>query len=526
MGGHGYESRNNGALRRYLLMASALTMIFVAHSAMAQGATIAALVPDTGNTLAEVVVTAQRRTENLQDVPLAISAMGAEQVRTAAITNLTGIAQRVPGLTVSPFAPGQTIISLRGVSSNDDGAGTDNSVAVFTDGVYSGRVTNIGTELFDIQSIEVLRGPQGTLYGKNTIGGAIVVTTTRPDENDLRGRVQLDTGNYNLFGFQGLVTGPLGNGWAGKISVDSRDRDGWANNVYLHTKEHGENDSGGRGQLLYDQGGPTVLLSVNYDKSDNGDIGRIPLTQITGNLGPLVSEYDAYCSHINFRCTANPVDGYSHLVNYGASAEVNDKTAIGTITSITAYVHNHVNSLMDATGIPEFVLGNYINDTTDQWSQEVRLGGQIDNVKYVIGAFYLNERTDRLRLFTYQNTFTNASFAQQDNTTNSYATFGQADWEFMRDFVLSLGGRLTYDTKSIHNNSHFGDFPIIETSFTNSRSASWGGLLAEGDAGLPPSQGFDALRELCQGLQERGFRRGADHRSGHQSLEGGDRDQL
>jgi iron complex outermembrane receptor protein len=486
------------------MIATALTMAAYGRDAAAQAAAPVAT-PSNQNTLSEVIVTAQRRKENLQDVPLAISAIGAQQVRESAITNLMGIAQRVPSLTVLPFAPGQTIIALRGVSSNDDGAGTDNSVAVFTDGVYSGRLTNINTSLFDIQSIEVLRGPQGTLYGKNTIGGAIVITTTRPDEDRVDEKIQVDVGNYNLIGVQARVSGPLGDGWAGKLAVNSTSRDGWADNVYLNIKEHGEQDHGVHGQLLYDKGGPTLLLSANYDKFDGGDIGRVPLTQVTGNLGPIVDEYNQYCGHANPFCTANPVDGYSHLVNYGFSAQVDDKTSIGQITSITAYTHNHVNSLMDSTGIPEFVLGNYVNDSTDQWSQEVRLAGQAGNFKYVGGAFYLNERTDRLRLFTFDNTFADASYSKQDNVTNSYALFGQTDWAFLANWVLSVGARLTEDTKSIHNDSFSGDFPIIETTFSNSRSASWGAFTPKATLAWHPAEDTTLYVTYAKGFKSGGF---------------------
>lgn len=109
--------------------------------------------------LEEITVVAQRRAENLQDVPIAISALSEATIEKADIHDLTDIATRVPSLTYSPFSPGQNIIALRGVSSNDDGAGTDNSVAIFVDEVYLGRVSNINPEMFDIERVEVLRGP-------------------------------------------------------------------------------------------------------------------------------------------------------------------------------------------------------------------------------------------------------------------------------------------------------------------------------------------------------------------------------
>ena len=155
--------------------------------------------------LEEIVVTAERRAENLRDVPNAITALSETTVEQAQIHDLTDIATRIPGLTFSPFSPGQNIVALRGASSNDDGAGTDNSVSVFVDDVYLGRVSNINPEMFDIERIEVLRGPQGTLYGKNTIGGAINVVSTQPNTQELEGKLRVNVGNYERREVAGLL---------------------------------------------------------------------------------------------------------------------------------------------------------------------------------------------------------------------------------------------------------------------------------------------------------------------------------
>jgi iron complex outermembrane receptor protein len=157
-----------------------------------------------GVTLEEVTVTAQRRAESLQNVPIAITAVTAADLQRNGIHELGTLSGQVPGLTFSPFAPGQNIVSLRGVSSNDDGAGTDNSVAVFVDDVYLGRVSNINPEMFDVDRLEVLRGPQGTLYGKNTIGGAINIISSRPNTENLDVKANADFGNYRRHDFSGL----------------------------------------------------------------------------------------------------------------------------------------------------------------------------------------------------------------------------------------------------------------------------------------------------------------------------------
>jgi iron complex outermembrane receptor protein len=162
-----------------------------------------------GVSLEEITVTAQRRSESLQAVPIAITAVTAADMERGGIHELGTLAGQVPGLTFSPFAPGQNIVSLRGVSSNDDGAGTDNSVAVFVDDVYLGRVSNINPEMYDVDRVEVLRGPQGTLYGKNTIGGAVNIISSRPNTSALDIKANADFGNYSRHNFSALITGPI-----------------------------------------------------------------------------------------------------------------------------------------------------------------------------------------------------------------------------------------------------------------------------------------------------------------------------
>ena len=161
-------------ISRFIALVSMCFSCFAVQTAVAQG--------DERGGLEEVIVVAQKRAQSLQEVPIAITALSSKQIENQDIRGLEGLARQVPGLTFAPFSPGQNIVSLRGASSNDDGAGTDNSVAMFVDDIYLGRVSNINPDLFDLERIEVLRGPQGTLYGKNTIGGAINVLTKKPNK--------------------------------------------------------------------------------------------------------------------------------------------------------------------------------------------------------------------------------------------------------------------------------------------------------------------------------------------------------
>jgi iron complex outermembrane recepter protein len=459
--------------------------------------------------LADIVVTAQRRKENLQDVPIAITALDATAVTEQGITDLTGLATRVPSLTFSPFSPGQNIVALRGVSSNDDGAGTDNSIAVFVDGVYSGRVSNINPEMFDVASIEVLRGPQGTLYGKNTIGGAIVINSSLPNLRDVDARVRLEYGNYDRRSIAGLLTGPLSEEWAAKFSFLIRKRDGWIHNRVLGTREQDDDTQAYRGQILYSGDNVRLLLSGDYNRLDVGDVGRIPLTEVVGSLGPIVTEYNSICGPFGGppKCSANPISGYSNRKSGGVSAKLDIDTGYGEVTSITAWRKSKINWLMDSVGVPSFPLGDLIDDRTEQFSQEVRIAGDSGPVKYVAGLFYLNEKTDRTEVFDFlvQGDIANSSRYTQNNELNSYAAFGQIDWEVTPDLILTGGARYTYERKSIVNNSVAGDIPIIQTTFANSRKANWSQFTPKAVIAYQPNTNTTIYASFAKGFKSGGF---------------------
>lgn len=424
--------------------------------------------------LEEITVVAQRRVENLQDVPIAISALSESAIEKADIHDLTDIATRVPSLTYSPFSPGQNIIALRGVSSNDDGAGTDNSVAIFVDEVYLGRVSNINPEMFDIERVEVLRGPQGTLYGKNTIGGAINIVSTKPDTEQFSAKLRANFGNYERTDFAGLLTGPLSDNIAGKFSFSYRNRDGWVDNVVLGKKQKDDDVQAYRGQLLYAGDNTEVMFTADYNRLDVEDMARIPRTQVVGALGPIVGQYDALCGNRGPRCSTNPSDGFAKRDAWGISLHVTHDFGIGELKSITAYRENEVDWEMDSVGV-SIPLTDDILDKTDQFTQEIRWSGDTDSLNYVFGFWYLNEQTDRFEVFDIladKNINTSDRY-RQINETDSYAGFGQVDWLLTEGVTLIVGGRYTYEKKAISNDAVAGDFVVINQTFANTREETW-----------------------------------------------------
>jgi iron complex outermembrane receptor protein len=464
--------------------------------------------------LEEVVVTAQRRSESLQTIPIAITAVSAADMERNGIHELGTLAQQVPGLTFSPFSPGQNIISLRGVSSNDDGAGTDNSVGVFIDDVYHGRVSNINAEMFDVDRVEVLRGPQGTLYGKNTIGGAINIVSSAPNKNELDAKLRTDIGNFGRHNFSGLITGPLADGWAGKLVVSTRQADGWVNNVLLHTQEKNDDDRAARGQLRRTGAGSELLLSADYEQLNVGDMARTPLTHMTNNLPfNLLAGYQTLCgTEPNPTCATNPSDGYTNRYGGGVSAKYTDHIdSFSDLIAVTAYRHGYIKWAMDSLGAI-FPLSNDVHDTSRQISEELRwVSSPSDRVNYVAGLWFMREDTDRLRVFLLPSVDPtvagNDRYRGVDRTT-SYAGFGQVNWEFVDRWTLTVGGRYSYDKKQMDNDAVHGVngiLNIIPNTFANSREASWGKFTPKVAIRYQPSDSVNLYATVAQGFKSGGF---------------------
>ena len=502
--------------------------LFLLTSAMAYATGLAAQMREEGLViLEEVVVTAQRRLENLQEVPIAVTALTQKGIEDADIHDLTDIATRVPGLTFSPFSPGQNIVALRGASSNDDGAGTDNSIAVFMDDVYLGRVSNINPEMFDIERIEVLRGPQGTLYGKNTIGGAINVVSTRPNLDKAVGKLRVNLGNYSRRDFAGLITGPLSDDWAGKLSFSARKRDGWVKNVVLDKKLKDDDTLALRGQLLRSGANFEALLSADFNRLDVEDMARIPIN--TGESGdpafwaaPVPGGYTDRCGAGNPDCSANPVDGYAKREAWGLSARLSWTVAAGELISITAYRENEADWNMDSTGTPVSPLPplfNQINDDifdqTEQFSQELRWLASIGpRLNYVAGLWFLREKTDRTECFDNDVEMSDCTpnadagltdWYNQVNKTTSYAAFGQFDWDISEQWTLTLGGRYSYERKKIDNDANAGDFVVINQTFSNSAKESWSAFTPRASLAYRPNETVNLYATVAKGFKSGGF---------------------
>ncbi len=427
-----------------------------------------------GGQLEEVIVTSNYREENLQDVAVAVSAISGDELNDAQIFGPTEIALRVPGMAYAEFAPGQAIISMRGVSSADDGAGMDNSVVMFLDGVYVGSLASISQEMFDVERIEVLRGPQGTLFGRNAIGGAISVSTLKPSQ-ETNIRAEASIGNEGNLRYQGLISGGLTDTLSGKLVYNHREHDGYVENIILGIDQQDEDITSYRGQLRLELDNMDWLLSADYMEDERQDMGRVP---IFGNGRDTVERYEAWGG--DFRKVAAPAGttaegGGSYRETSGVSLQGDIMLDGGTFTTITAMRNAKTDWGMASigVGIPVEILDDIVQDI-DTLTQEFRWTSDLSgNFNYVAGLYFLQEDTERTEQFRLLMPFdtTGAIFtdpgtqqwarandignevSSQDNSTTSYAAYFQGDYDLSDALTLTVGLRYTYDEKETTSTS-------------------------------------------------------------------------
>ena len=411
--------------------------------------------------LEEVIVTAQKREQNMQSVPIAVSAFSADVIRNARLLTMDDISRQVPGFTVTNFNPATPQPFIRGIGSSPSDAGSDASVGVFVDGVYAGRAGGYRAELYDVQRVEVLRGPQGTLFGRNVAGGAMSIITNAPAD-EAGADLEFTAGNYSLVQAKGMVTAPLTDELAGRLAFIARDRDGHTENTVTNNKVRDEDNWSVRGRLRWDAlDTVTANLIAEYTKDDpKGPAARdyegADPAEVLPALDPLLAVFQNSLlptSPDAFDIEAK-VDGNFKREMTTTSLQLDWDLDIGVVTSISGYRKNEYDFLDDLVGIafdPDALitldvplLGNNAEEDSDQISQELRLNAIAGDFDWTVGLYYLDEDVDREETFTPIGS--PVTYDQKASTT-SYAVFGQFTYPLLDTLAVTLGARYSYDEK-------------------------------------------------------------------------------
>jgi iron complex outermembrane receptor protein len=414
---------------------------------------------DAGARIEEIVVTAQRREENLQDVPIAVSSFSASDLSTARIETIENVAFRTPNFTLVPQASGNTTygVAMRGVALTDSVITSDSPVGIYVDGVVVSKMAGGIFDFVDLERVEVLRGPQGTLYGRNTPAGAINLVSRKPSgEWEFDGSVGI--GNYDLVEADlGLDTGTAELGGAGTLSarISGRylKRDGWAHNITTDNDLDSRDRLGGRLSLRWR---PSDTVTVDY----MFDTLRIeedpPAAQLTADFTGFLADfvdtsrreefalsYDSPAQpgffSIDSQETRLDIDGHTLIAEWNATAAV-------TLKSITGYREFDDEEPTDFDGTPIAWADFNVFNEMETFSQELQLLGNArdESIKYVAGLYYYDEEAS----VSAPGVFGFGTVKQEPRfrTNNqSWAVYGQVDWiPDILDSKLTLTGGLRY----------------------------------------------------------------------------------
>ncbi|WP_435201956.1 TonB-dependent receptor [Qipengyuania sp. 902] len=451
---------------------------------------------ETGNV---IVVTATKRQQTLQEVPVAVSVTTAETIERAQIRDLNDLQTQVPSLRVNQLqSSANTNFLIRGFGNGANNAGIEPSVGVFVDGVYRSRTASQITDLPDVQRVEVLRGPQSTLFGKNASAGVISIVTKEP-EFEFGGSAELSYGNYDAIVAKGLVTGPITDSIAFSLAGGLNKRDGYLEDLATGNDSNERDRWFTRGQLLFDNGGPfTARFIGDYDKIDEICCGVVNLRRsdasnaILALGGQIPNPNDPFADVIY-----NNFDSANDIENWGVSGELNYEIGDFTLTSITAYRESTAITDQDSDFTSADLIGsNFANVGLETFTQELRVAGEIgDRVSFLLGGFYFNEDIDQQNALIYGEDFreyaniliggpvtsppndfavqqleaTLSALNGQDYTgrffvagqglneaytlsNEALSIFGQVDFEILDGLVLTLGANYTDDSKEITTN--------------------------------------------------------------------------
>jgi iron complex outermembrane recepter protein len=408
---------------------------------------------NTPSAIEEIVVTAQIREQDLQDVPVSATVFSGAQLEMDRLEAIDDIARFTPGLTASFFNNTQPIIAVRGANNTFSQAGASKPVGVFIDGVFVARYSVASFDLFDLQQVAVLRGPQGTLFGRNVTGGAIQIVTERPSLEQSQLKFKAGAANYDGFEVAGLASAPLSDSAAGKLSFSYKERDGFAFDRFNGRRLDDLESLNLRGSLLFT---PTddveVMLSADYSKDENG--GR-SYTFVSSNDGADLTGNDGDIRTAELRVPQT----YERDIG-GISAHVDWKLGAGTINSITAFRSGDAReqySLGAADVTLPSVATQSLKDETDEptaLSQELRfISNPSDRFDYIVGLYYYAEDIDRRVGDVLLGAGGAATFVDRvydvNVETKSVAAYADATFHFGERVDLSLGGRYTTEDKDV-----------------------------------------------------------------------------
>jgi len=458
-------------------------------------ALLASLEQAGASVLEEVIVTATKREQNLQDVGIAVTAFKGNQLREMGLFDTESLDDMTPGLIVTDTGtPENTIFTLRGVAQLDFADHHEGPIALYVDDVYVSSIAAVGTQMYDIDRVEVLKGPQGTLFGRNATGGLIHLLSTRPTDT-FEGYLEASYAENNDIRIESAASIPLSENLNARVSLLKQSNDGWIDSGT--SADLGESDNlSGRLQMLWEPNEDVALLLQGTGSSD--DFTHTPSYKISSAIQEFpgfgqgdslirfadsAEEYDIFCQQVvgtGMPVPPNSTDcfgtvesndsreragvdevGYLDRDTYSFTANLDVALGDFDVKSITNWQKMTKSYLEDSDGTPNPLMLFGKEAETEQWSQELRVSRELDNFRWLTGLYFLHIETDAEAPTTFN--FPGFSLDNKLNLeTDSWALFFQGEYDISENLTFIGGLRWTEDEKDYVFDTSCDSSPLVE----------------------------------------------------------------
>jgi iron complex outermembrane recepter protein len=477
--------------RGWLLSGCGLALTVIGSNALAQEV-------DASDTSDEIVVTATKREERLQDVPVSVTAITAERLESLGVESSGDIAAYTPTMQWrSGTGYSRPSVYLRGVGNSAYQMNAGSAVGVYIDGVNLGSNISHPFQLLDLERVEVLRGPQGTLFGRNTTGGLVNFISNRPRAGDpVEGNLQITAGDFGVVEGNGAITVPLGDSAAFRLALSASTNDGYFDGVNpsANGAQFGQADAlSGRATLrVQPNPGVDITVSLRHGRTDGTYWPYKQFGLACASPDPALGQCtDAFGfrDSTDFQSTSAQFEGFENSESTGGTIDASfDISPSLTLTSVSAYDSASLDFFGDEDSSPTTQLHDGTRGDVDFFSQELRLTTNFDGpLNFIFGGYYYIENLDSLQFFTLTDfgpgvlTGTSAFGVPEgaaqilSQRTETYAAFASATWDLTERLTARAGARWTYDERDVDvealiYNSSGAQFLALTTPQVRARS--------------------------------------------------------
>ena len=405
--------------------------------------------------LEEIVVSARKIEENSQTIPISVTALSAEFVKKAGISNVADTLQFTPGAALFSSSPLEQQYSIRGVSSGSEGAASESSVLVMHDGEVLSRDFMRSATYFDVERIEVLRGPQGITYGKNATGGLVHILSKRPT-SDFESEVVIGLGNYGDQKVEGVINGSLGETLAGRFSFSQTQRDGYTEDLVTGKDLDSWKNNSARAQLLFTPNDDLeILVRAHWMDEEGGQTPRKNFDEDVAYSSPLGTSYTEMSSNPWKVSNSNSMDFGTTRTISGINLHISQSYADITLTSITTYRDAEAQMTRDGFGTPDDLFLTTSFDDAQTFSQEIRLDNALSDgdLRWLAGLYYSQDTHHRIedRILAAApiagGTMETLDYIDQKSKNSGLGIFSEIKYDLSDRATLTLGARYSADKK-------------------------------------------------------------------------------